>query len=458
MLSKSRFDSGFRFGKRQPVNTLGGAGDFANAPGVGEPFFALQSIRDSETDATRRAGWMEAHVAMGESAREVSRAAPPIPDGVPLLVFADDWGRHPSSCQHLVGRLLGRHSTTWVNTIGTRKPRFDLDTLRRGVEKLSHWFRRSNSAKTPLPANLRVLNPRMFPSFDSRFARWLNRKLLTSSISAAIAEFDSAPIVVTTIPLVADLVGALPVRRWVYYCVDDFSLWPGLDGGTLRQMETELVRRVDVTIAVSETLQNRLASMGRSAHLLTHGVDMDFWSASPADTKLPALDGLERPLIVFWGVVDRRMDSAFLSTLSARMQRGTIILTGPQADPDPALSSVARIVRTGPLPFESLPALATEAAVLIMPYADLPVTRAIQPLKLKEYLATGKPVVGRDLPATRPWHDCLDLVDTPDEFASAVERRLVDGVPDSQRLARRRLVDEGWDAKAQAFEHWLCDA
>ena len=41
----------------------------------------------------------------------------------PLLVFADDWGRHPSSCQHLISRLLDRHRVAWVNTVGMRPPR-----------------------------------------------------------------------------------------------------------------------------------------------------------------------------------------------------------------------------------------------------------------------------------------------------------------------------------------------
>ena len=48
------------------------------------------------------------------------------------------------------------------------------------------------------------------------------------------------------------------------------------------------------------------------------------------------------------------------------------------------------------------PALAREAAVLIMPYADLPVTRAMQPLKLKEYLATDRPRRRRRSPRDQP--------------------------------------------------------
>src|SRR5205814_357991 len=121
-----------------------------------------------------------------------------------------------------------------------------------------------------------------------------------------------------------------------------------------------------------------------------------------------------RPLVVFWGVIDRRMDVALVRRLAADLPQATIVLVGPEADPDPGLAAVPRVVRTGPVPLEELPAVARAAAVLIMPYADLPVTRAMQPLKLKEYLATGKPAVVTDLPAVRPWADCMDLADSPE--------------------------------------------
>jgi hypothetical protein len=75
---------------------------------------------------------------------------------------------------------------------------------------------------------------------------------------------------------------------------------------------------------------------------------------------------------------------------------------------------------------------------------------------LKEYLATGRPVVLRDLPASRPWSDCADLATTPEEFTRAVGLRLQTGLPESQRQGRGRLADESWEAKARAFEQWAC--
>jgi glycosyltransferase involved in cell wall biosynthesis len=371
-----------------------------------------------------------------------------------LLVFADDWGRHPSSCQHLIGRLLDRYQVFWVNTIGMRPPRLDRATLRRGLEKVRQWLRPPAPAAGAAPAepSPHVLNPRMWPWFRSALARRFNRFLLARQLASLVRSLDPPPVALTTIPIVADLVGVLPVRHWVYYCVDDFGEWPGLDSRPLRQMEEDLLRRVDRVIAVSDALQAKLAGMGHPAELLTHGVDIDFWRGGAG--PLPQLAGLERPLVVFWGAIDRRMDLAFLRQLTEELHQGTVVLVGPEDDPDPALGGLRRLVRLGVLPFASLPNLAAEAGVLIMPYADLPVTRAMQPLKLKEYLATGKPVVVRNLPATLPWADAADLADTPEPFARAVRLRLQAGLPEGQLAARARLAGESWAAKARQFEAW----
>jgi glycosyltransferase involved in cell wall biosynthesis len=370
-----------------------------------------------------------------------------------LLVFADDWGRHPSSCQHLVRLLLDRRPVSWVNTIGTRTPQLNLATLQRAFGKFRQWLR-GPASREPLPANLHVLNPKMWPWFTRPMDRWLNRKLLVRQLASVIRAMPEPPVAITTLPIVADLMDELDVRRWIYYCVDDFSQWPGLDQATLRRMEEALVRRADVLVAVSETLRDRLARMGRESHLLTHGVDLDFWR-TPATAPVPALDGLERPLIVFWGVVDRRMDVALVKRLAADMTHGTIILLGPKADPEPGLFESRRVVYLEPLPFEQLPVLAQAADVLVMPYEDLPVTRAMQPLKLKEYLATGKPAVVRDLPATHGWADCLDLAATPEAFSQAVRLRLSTGLPTQQKEARARLADETWAEKARQLEQWI---
>jgi hypothetical protein len=382
---------------------------------------------------------------------EAEQESPALPT---LLVFSDDWGRHPSSCQHLIRELLPRFRVIWVNTIGTRKPRFNLSTLSRAWEKLSHWFSPKRSGDEPLPFTLQVVSPRMWPWFSHRWDRWLNRKLLVRQLESLLSPHQGFVVAITTLPITADLVGRLRVSRWIYYCVDDFGQWPGLDGTTLQTMERELVQKVDIIVAAGTELQSRIQAMQRQSFLLTHGVDLNLWHASSSE-RAECLDGLDRPLAVFWGLIDRRMDLEFIRAISSRMTSGTIVLVGPTADPDPSLAAIPRVVLRPAVPYSVLPAVAREAAVLIMPYADLPVTRAMQPLKLKEYLAAGRPVVVRNLPAVTEWMDCLDIAESPKEFADLVLSRLDGVIPPGQLHARSRLEQEGWAAKAEQFAEIL---
>lgn len=378
-------------------------------------------------------------------------------DAATLLVFAEDWGRHASGCQHLVRHLLDRHSVCWINTIGTRRPSLDRATVQRSLVKLRHWGGFNENPAT-LPPRLQIINPAMWPWIRTALDQRLNEELLVRQLRPLVRKLSPPIVGLTKIPIPADLIGRLPVDRWVYYCVDDFSQWPGLEHEPLRQMEERLVQRSDVLLAVSEVLRDRLTRMGREARLLTHGVDLDHWQKSSISfTPLPHLQNLARPLVVFWGLIDRRMDVDWLGRLAADLTEGTVVLVGPAANPDPRIETLPRVVHLPALPYDLLPALAASASVLIMPYADQPVTRAMQPLKLKEYLASGKPAVVRDLPATREWADCLDLVQNAEEFSQMVRSRLLDGLPAKQKSARTRLTKESWEEKVRLFQHWALD-
>jgi hypothetical protein len=343
--------------------------------------------------------------------------------------------------------LATDHAIDWVNTIGTRPPRLDVLTLQRAAGKLLGWLRpRLQPAERP--KSLRVHSPKMWPWFKHQHDRTLNRHLLTRALRPLC---NGANVAITTLPIVADIMDELPIQKWVYYCVDDFSQWPGLDGNTLAALEARVIERADVCIAAGANLQARLARHGRTAALLEHGVDLDFWHY-PAPTLLPAAwADYPKPWVVFWGVVDQRMDAAWIAALRRHLATGTILLVGPANQPPPALR-MPGVVQTGPVPFAHLPTVATAADVLVMPYVDAPVTRAMQPLKLAEYLATGRPVVVRDLPANRAWADGLDVVTTAAEFAAAVRLRLQTGTPTAQLHARLRLHQESWSAKAATFQ------
>jgi glycosyltransferase involved in cell wall biosynthesis len=362
-----------------------------------------------------------------------------------LVVFADDWGRHPSSAQHLVRALLPRWRVDWVNTVGTRRPSLSAADVKRAVAKLRDWTRPAPPAD-PLPANLTVHAPRHWPGFAAGWERRLNARLLERALRPLI---EGAEAVLTTAPIVADLAARFPNANWVYYCVDDLAEWPGLDAEALRGLERDFVPRARRIVVVSEHLRERMRAFDRESELLTHGIEPEPWA--PVAARGPRTRR-ERPSAVFWGAVDRRLDVGIVLALAESCD---LALVGPLADPDPRVLEHPRIRRPGPVPYSELPRVALDADVLVMPYADLPVTRAMQPLKLKEYLATGLPVVATPLPANREWAASLDLAADPAAFAASVRERAFRPLPEEQRRDRARLAGETWAAKALLLERWI---
>jgi len=378
---------------------------------------------------------------------------------IQLVVFSDDWGRHPSSCQHLTRALLLAHDqldVCWVNTIGTRSVRLSVADAGKVFSKLREMFAGGSPDTSPTvdtPGRLLVISPRMYPGFRSGWQRRFNARQISRAVHAALGPRDGARrVALTTLPITADLVQgkhALDVDRWVYYCVDDFSVWPGSDGAVMDTMERQLVPAVDVCLAVSHNLQVRLQALGleQPPQLLTHGIDPDRWK-EPAPSKPK-----RGPELVFWGLVDRRLDVAWVAALGRWCEEkgGALRLIGPTQDPDPQLAALPGVSLVGPAKYEDLPGIAARSDVLVMPYADLPVTRAMQPLKFKEYLATGKPVAARDLPSIKAWADAADLVGTEQALVEAVALRVKSGLPREQAQARERLREESWEAKAEVL-------
>ena len=72
-----------------------------------------------------------------------------------MVVFGEDWGRHPSSTQHLVRRLSGDRSMLWVNSIGMRRPRLNRADMHRMFEKANSIF--SKRVQEPVLENRNVV-------------------------------------------------------------------------------------------------------------------------------------------------------------------------------------------------------------------------------------------------------------------------------------------------------------
>ncbi len=373
-------------------------------------------------------------------------------DGVSFIVFSDDWGGHPSSCQHLFRRIAKRHDVLWVNTVGMRRPTLDWTDAKKAWRKALRMFRAStdDSAARSNDLRLHVVQPLMLP-FNNGALRRFNLRSVISTVARRSSELGIArPILVSTVPNAADYAGHLGERRVVYYCVDDFSQWPGFDHDLVRDMEAQLVSRADVIIATSRKLHRTLRASGKEIRLLTHGVDLAHFGRA-ADRIHRALIRIPRPRAGYFGLIDRRSDLPLVAETAARMRDVSFVLAGPVETDVAALTRLPNVHFTGALPYAELPELVHGLDVLFLPYLVNDFTASISPLKLKEYLATGRPVIATPMAEAVSARDHLQIASTPEEWSAAIRAALTADIAERRRKMIDLLQDESWERKASEF-------
>lgn len=375
-----------------------------------------------------------------------------------FIVFGDDWGGHPSSVQHLFRRIARECPTLWVNTLGLRPPRLDRRDAARVVRKVQSMVSpraaRASSALGPTPPGLKleVVSPPMLPWMRPDALRALNRGLVRGRVSAAARRMGlHAPIVVTTVPNGVDGAGLAGSQCLVYYCVDDFTNWPGVDAQAAASLEAELLDTCAAVLATSQALAETRVPRSGAVSLLPHGVDVAHLGRA-SDPSTPRLDGVSRgrPVVGYLGLVDARLDVPLVVDTARANPDYDFVFVGPtDTAVDPRLRQDN--IRFAPaVPYARLPEALASFDVAWLPYVRSTLTKAINPLKLREYLASGRPVVATSLPEVVAFSPEVAIADTAPETGLAL-RAALSGERDRRGLRAASLASESWEARADTF-------
>lgn len=382
-----------------------------------------------------------------------------------FLVFSDDYGKHPSSCQHLFQHIPKNHQVLWVNTIGMRNPNLTMRDISKIFTKIGGMLRsllggRNRSAAgnfdSLVDSNIAVCQPFMLPYANIGIFRAINRISVTRHVNKKLAQLKlEEPVMVITAPNACDLIGAFGESRVVYYCVDEFSEWPGVQKELVASMESQLLDLCDVFVATSTKLLNKFDRPGRTSLLLTHGVDAELFADSTL-SEHDLLANIPKPRVGYFGLFDDRSDQDLLYEVATNMTDVSFIITGSTETDVSRLTSLANMYFTGSVPFLEVPKIAAGFDICMLPYKLNDLTDAIQPLKFKEYIATGKPIVSTPIREARGLADYIGLAADADEWTALI-RRYMDGYhPASDAQRHSFLQDESWTSKAERFlDHCL---
>ena len=370
-----------------------------------------------------------------------------------IICFAGDvWDGNPHSRHHLMRRFAGRFDVLFVEgvpmrSVATGQP----GELRRVAAKLRTV---RGNLRTVAP-HLHVLRPFAVPPAGA-VGRRLQLLAVRAHVDAALRRLglDGPAISWFSIPVCAPLRGRFGEVGSVLYYQDRYDAFSHVDAKHLRRCLRELAAGCDVAIASSAALAEDLRGLGATPQLVAHGVDAKRFAGRPPPP--PDLADLERPLVGYVGIVDDYLDLELFTAVADRLERGTVVLVGRANTDVSALTAHPRVQLLGTRPYDAIPGYLSAFACCLVPFAINRLTVAVNPIKLREYLAAGRPVVSTPMPEVLQYGDVVSIAEGDDRFVDAVVASLTQADDnDAIRRRRQRVAGESWDAVAAQIERQL---
>lgn len=206
--------------------------------------------------------------------------------------------------------------------------------------------------------------------------------------------------------------------------------------------EERLIRAVGQLITLSPAMFERKGRLNPHSVRIANGVNYDAFAA-PAPEP-PDLAAIARPRLGYAGFLKKQLDWELLLALAIRRPEWSFVFVGaqrPHPEITPLLERLAKLPNVhfvGEKPTAELARYPQHFNVCLMPYLLNDYTKYISPLKLFEYLASGRPVVSAPLPALVDAGDLVTVASGVDEWEAALARELEPAANTTARRAARQ--------------------
>ena len=363
-----------------------------------------------------------------------------------LIVFGEDWGGLPSSTQHLIGHLMQEHRVIWINSIGMRSPRPSWHDFKRICQKMRNMLTFSRQTQANHGPSPFIINPKVLPFHHCKLVRQINKRLLLKDINNAIAQqgFDQI-ILWLSLPTAVDMVGSLNEQASIYYCGDDFAGLDGVDHATVAPLEQELAEKVDLILVVSKILARKFTNP--NTIILPHGVDYPLFS-TPAERPDDLPSG--GPVAGFYGSISPWLDTELLAQSAIAMPSWQFVFIGEIKTDVSSLQALPNVHFLGPRPHHLLPSYVQHWDVAMLPFRNNRQIEACNPLKLREYLASGTPIAATAFPAVREYDNLVAIQSHREPFSRVILR--AEQQKQAKNLRQETVATQSWQHRAAELD------
>lgn len=367
-----------------------------------------------------------------------------------VLCFGDsDWWYHNRghADMQFMRRFARRWPVLYVNSLGVHMPtvsegRMFLHRLVRKGRSITRYCRDGGEGFT-------VLSPVFFPILDGLLGRGMARGLELQI--AAVLRFSDMrrPLIWVACPTAACVLDRIPRAAVVYQLSDCYTALNSGHAVAVAEMEKTVAQHADLIICSSSRLHERARQLYGAGEYVDHGVDFDLFDAAVRKPRIPReLEGVKHPIIGFFGNMDgNTVDYTMLAQVIRLRPQYRFAFVGPIASGFEGLRGHANVTTIAQRPYREIASYGAVFDVCLMPWLQNEWIEHCNPVKLKEYLALGKPVVSTPFPELLRCRSLCYEASGAETFASAIDQALEEDSPSRREQRRAWAAQHTWDAK-----------
>ncbi len=364
----------------------------------------------------------------------------------------DWWYHHPHSKAHLMRKLArAGNKVIFVNSISMGLPGLaHKDLLPRIMRKLGSYSKLARQTEE----GITVVSPASLPFFGSESARKINRQVIGTQIrKLAKSRGLTKPILWIAIPTAAEMIGVFDESVTIYHVSDKYdanTMDHATDPALIRKLHEHAIDAADLIFYSGRKLFDEATRGRERSYLLEQGVDYPHWSRVKSLTVAPEVERIPRPRLGYFGAIEPWLvDQELIKRAARERPRWQWVFIGNRSR-GVEIEELPNTHFLPPVSYEQLPSFAAGFDVCVLPWeTEQAFTSYGSAIKVREYLATGKPVVISPLPEYESMSDVLRIARSREEFLKLVEDALTEN-GDSAATKRQAAVASGtWDARAE---------
>lgn len=348
--------------------------------------------------------------------------------------------------QQTVMRLLAHDNRIlYFNALGIRRVTPRISEIPRYLKRAKRLFQRNIEES----ASVMVCNARIIPLVYNDLINKINRILVRKQFLALISRMNIENYILwigtPTAPFLLDLFN--PVLS-VYNPVDRYYAFPFVDAEKIRDYERKIAEKVDVIICTSDAIREDLSRYKENCFTVTHGVDFDHFNSAFGVENVPDdIRGIPKPIIGFFGGLSERVNFRLIYEVGIRYPDAKIVLIGEKSASLGKIEKLKNVYILGFKDFRELPLYLKHFSVCLIPYHVNELMEGVDPIKLREYLSLGKPVVSVDLPEVRKFEGLVYIGKNQSDFVDKVGKAMEEDNPSFIERRMREAKRSDWNRK-----------